>query len=335
MKISASVYSNKDKDLAQLVRELDAHGIDMFHIDCFDDSVFDDIKLIRNISSTPIDLHIINPEPAQFLPEIEKLGIEFVSIQYGAGVVIPPLPQYGKTQWGLAVTADVPLEAFKKSNQHFDFVLFMASEPGLSGKPFNRSVFQHIIAFRQMFPRMQIQVDGGINDQIAFVLRLLGVNSIVSGNYLLNREFLGVGMLNLHRTPAGGGDLNDLKISDFMTPVKYLPVLDKSALSLKSVLETIENSGQGFALVADGKKLHGIISNADLRRGFIRNLDNLDMFDVQQMVNTKPVSMQENESLPAMLHLLNNLNFIILFLPVTDDENNLKGVVLLNNLTRV
>ncbi|HLP19530.1 MAG TPA: hypothetical protein VK174_04485, partial [Chitinophagales bacterium] len=64
MKISASIYSGKGKTPEQLVKELDAHGIDMLHVDCADnDKVFDDIAAIRKISSTPIDLHIISAEP--------------------------------------------------------------------------------------------------------------------------------------------------------------------------------------------------------------------------------------------------------------------------------
>ena len=43
MKISASIYSTT-RDLEQVVRELDAHRIDLFHVDCNDDpKVFDDI----------------------------------------------------------------------------------------------------------------------------------------------------------------------------------------------------------------------------------------------------------------------------------------------------
>lgn len=336
MKISASIYSNKEKAPAQWVRELDAHGIDMFHIDCFDDSVFEDIKKIRETSKTPVDLHIIHKEPARFFDQIAKYKIDFVSIQYGADVVIPSLPEYTGTQWGLALVADDPLSVYASAEHDFDFILFMASAPGVSGKPFNRETFQRIIEFKQQFPKKKIQVDGGVNDRIAFILRLLGIDSIVSGNYLLNREFLGAGMLNLHKTPGLDTSGNDFQLSDFMTPAKYLPVLQKEHLSLRSALETVEKFGLGFLLVTNNDgKLEGVISNADLRRGFIRYLDNADDKSANGMINTRPVSIRENNSLADMLHLLNNLNFIILFLPVVDTDNKLKGAVLLNNLTRV
>ena len=336
MKISASIYSNKEKDLEALVRELDAHGIDMFHIDCFEDSVFKDIERIRAISKTPIDLHIIHPNPESFFGLIDQHKVDFVSVQYNPAIKGAFFGSNGITQWGLAITLNDSLAAVSDILQSADFVLIMASEPGVSGKSFDRANFQRITDFKQQFPQKKIQVDGGVNDRIAFVLRLLGVNSIVSGNYLMKREYLGVGMLNLHKTPSLQEAENDFKMGDFMTPCQYLPVLAEQDLSLKTVLETIEKFRMGFVLVNDeAGRLKGVISNADIRRGFLSKLADLNAVEVGSMINNKPVVIGENESLTDMLHLLNNLSFIILFLPVVDHENQLKGAVLLNNLTRV
>ena len=37
MKISASIYSNKTQDLPEVIKDLDEHQIDFFHVDCNDD----------------------------------------------------------------------------------------------------------------------------------------------------------------------------------------------------------------------------------------------------------------------------------------------------------
>jgi ribulose-phosphate 3-epimerase len=336
MKISASVYSNKEKGLETLVRELDAHGIDMFHIDCFDGSVFKDIERIRAISKTAIDLHIIHERPEIFFDLVDQYNVDFVSVQYNARIKGPMFRKNGVTQWGIAITMKDSLAAVKKHEQDIDFVQFMASEPGVSGKTFDKANFQRITDFKQQFSKKKIQVDGGVNDRIAFVLRVLGVNSIVSGNYLMNSEYLGVGMLNLHKTPSLQVADNDFLVADFMTPAKYLPVIQEDSLSIQNALATIEKYKMGFVLVSDADgKLKGVISNADVRRGFLNNLYNLNAVDVSKMINTNPVVIKENQTLTNMLHLLNDLNFIILFLPVVDKNNNLKGAVLLNNLTRV
>jgi ribulose-phosphate 3-epimerase len=336
MKISASVYSNKEKDLETLVRELDAHGIDMFHVDCFEASAFDGIARIRAISQTPIDLHIIHTQPETFFDLVDQYKVDYVSVQHNPQIKGPMFRKNGITQWGLAITMNDSLSAVTEHEQNIDFALFMASEPGVSGKPFDKANFQRITDFKQQFPLKKIQVDGGVNDRIAFVLRLLGVNSIVSGNYLINREYLGVGMLNLYKTPALQAAENDFQLADFMTPCKYLPILAEAELSLQNALQTIEKYKMGFVLVngADGK-LKGVISNADIRRGLLSKLNDLNAVDVSAIINTKPVVINQSQTLTDMLHLLNDLNFIILFLPVIDAEGRLKGAVLLNNLTRV
>jgi len=64
MKISASIYSSKTQKLPEVIKDLDDHQIDFFHVDCSDDPrVFDDLKVIREYSNKPIDLHIITDSP--------------------------------------------------------------------------------------------------------------------------------------------------------------------------------------------------------------------------------------------------------------------------------
>ena len=69
MKISASIYSDKNRGLEAVIADLAAHQVELLHVDCNDDvTVFDDIKRIRSWCSLPIDLHIITDQPAKFFP---------------------------------------------------------------------------------------------------------------------------------------------------------------------------------------------------------------------------------------------------------------------------
>jgi ribulose-phosphate 3-epimerase len=334
MKISASIYSSKEKSLEELVRELDAHEIDMFHVDCVNnEKVFDDIAAIRKISSTPIDLHIISSEPEKYFSKIGELEIEYVSFQYENLKQLPILPQNSKAKFGLSLTASTSIDVFEKVKDDYSFVMMMTTVPGRSGGEFNRESFQKIIEFKHRFPKTRIHVDGGVNDEIAYILRVLGVNAIVSGSYLMNHESLSSGMLSFHKTP---NEHHTFKVSEFATPVKFLPVLRESDLEFKSVLQTIEKFAAGFVLITDNKgKLNGVVSNADVRRGLLRNADDLNATSAGSIINHNPILINEASTVSGIVHLLNELNFIVLFLPVVDDNGVLKGCVLLNNLTRV
>lgn len=337
MKISASIYSNsKEKSLEALVRELDAHNIDMLHIDCMDSpKVFDDIRAIKQFSITPIDLHIISPNPEQYIPLIEELGVEYVSFQYENLSSIPPVPENSITQYGLAITSNTPIDVFEQVKDSYSFVMMMTTVPGMTGGVFSKDSFQKIIEFKHRYPKTQIEVDGGVNDQIAFILRLLGVNAVVSGSYLLNHESLGAGILSLHKAP------NDkvkhfFSVNDFTTPLQYLPVISNGDTSFKNILQQIEKYGQGFVMFTDADgKLTAIVSNADVRKGLVKNLDNLNAVKGEDLMNIAPVNIHDTASVADMVKLLNNLNFIVLFLPVVDSNNVLKGAVMLNQLTRV
>lgn len=336
MKISASLYSySKEKSLEELVRDLDAHEIDMLHIDCVDDeSVFDDVKRIRKISSTPIDLHVISSDPEKYFSKIEEHKIEYACLQYENMNRVPKLPQKRTAQYGLAFASETATSIFKKAEDNYSFVLMMATVPGQSGGTFNRTNFQKITDFKYRYPHIRIHVDGGVNDSIAFILRLLGVHVIVSGSYLMNHTSLGAGVLSLHKTPNGNGV--HYRISDFYIPAVHLPVVTESETSFKNILQQIEKYGQGFVMITDSRgKLTGVVTNADIRRGLLKHLDNLNEVSSENIINRNPVAINETATLADMLRLLNNLNFIVLFLPVVDAQKKLKGAVLLNNLTRV
>ena len=317
--------------MAEIVGQLSGHGVDMLHIDCRDTpATFDDIRAIRALTQTAIDLHIIAANPLKYAALIRELYIEYVSLQYEDMGKVPDVPRIEGTKFGLAIKSETSLNILEEA-KGYDYIMLMCTTPGMSGGSFQKENFKRIIEIKSRYPNLKIQIDGGVNDEVGYILRLLGVDSIVSGSFLMNHYSIGSGMLSFYKAPSGGS----YSVSDFMMPVSYLPVLDEADLSFEKVLQSIEEHKQGFVLIADkNNALKGVISNADLRRGLIKQMGDLKNIDVRQMINPNPVGISDTADLGQMLTIINELNFIILFLPVTDDKGVLKGAVLLNNLTR-
>lgn len=334
MKISASIYANQLKPLQQIVEELDALHIDMLHVDCVDDMrVFDDIRSIRQYSSTPIDLHIISATPEKYLPLIEELKIEYVSLQFEQLSAKPELPHLYGTKWGLCVQADTSISDYESWVSDFSFLLFMSTSPGISGGVFQKENFSAINQLLGNFPKMQVHVDGGVTNEIAFVLRLMGVRAVVSGSYLMNQPSLGVGLMSLYKS---GNTNSDLPLVDFCFPAKFLPVLKESECTFSTILQTIEVHRKGFVLITNQQsELTGVVTNADTRRALLGAKNNLTEVTVDTLINRQPTTLQQSATLSQMIQLINELNFIILFLPVVDTNNKLIGAILLNHLTRV
>ena len=332
MKISASLYSNKDKNLFDLVKELDHHKIDCFHIDCNDDlAVFEDIREIRKISKTPIDLHIISEEPEKFYPFIRELDIEYVEFQYENLKRKIKLPKSDKTEFGLAIVSDSPIEVFQDYQDDFSYILMMTTTPGKSGGEFRKDNFQKIRKFRNHFPGKKIHVDGGVNDEVSFILRNMGVNLVVSGSYLLNNLYIGAALLSMKLEDVH----SRYKIRDFMIDFEDLPVLHIDKATFPDVLQTIEDYNLGFTLfVSENQYLRGLASNADVRKGLINNISDLNKTKVEDVINRTPVCISQDATISDMLRLIKNKNFIISFLPVTNDKNQLVGAVTFFNLIR-
>ncbi|HHG85792.1 MAG TPA: CBS domain-containing protein [Bacteroidetes bacterium] len=334
MKISASVFSNKQRPLEALVQEIESCSIDYIHVDCNDDlSVGAAIARIRKVSQLPIDLHIISSEPEKFYPMIQEHQVEMVTLQYeDLQGRQPELPDLG-CSWGLSVVTDTPFSCFESFAGQCDFILFMTTVPGQSGGAFDKANFRKIRQFRRHYPDKRIHVDGGVNAEISFALRSMGVHCAVSGSFLVKAESLAHAFLNLLVQKGK----NQLRVGDFMTELEELPVLRKPdishSLSLEKALQVTEDYRMGYCLLVDEKgKLAGLISNADVRRGLLAHISDLQALDISDMINATPKFIHKDATASEMLKFVKRFPFLISYLPVVDDSHRLVGAVNFNNL---
>lgn len=330
MKISASIYSSKERGLEALVTELEAIGVDYVHVDCNDDlGVEDAIARVRAISQLPIDLHIISTQPERFYAMIARHKVDFVTLQYEqiADRHID-LPDLG-CEWGLAITTHTPNEAFDAYASACAFILFMTTTPGQSGGKFDAANFQKIRRFRRAYPGKRIHVDGGVNAEVSFVLRNLGVFSAVSGSFLVNADSVALAYLKL----LVQRDHNHLCVGDVMHRLDELPVLGIADLDARRLLQTIEDYAMGYCLLVDAEgRLAGLVTNADLRRGLLQQLGQPGALDPKPLVNPSPKYISADATISQMLDKVKSLPFIVQFMPVVADGHRLVGAVNFNNL---
>ncbi|MBI4931753.1 MAG: CBS domain-containing protein [Bacteroidetes bacterium] len=332
MKISASIYSSKEKSLPDLVKELDDYIVDYFHIDCNDNlSVFDDIKTIRSLSKTPVDLHIISSQPEMFFQKIIENNVDLVTFQYENLKNGINIPKEIKSKLGLAIVSETETEVFEKYKDSFDFILFMTTTPGKSGGTFNKENFKKIREFHNRYPNKKIHVDGGVTADISFVLRNMGVYSVVSGSYLVNSLMMGNAMHNLrsqYYVPSG------MHVRDVMMSKEEIPIINEKS-SFADVLKSIDEFNFGFTTVADESgKLKGLISNADVRKGLIKKISDLNKVEVNDIVNRKPIHVYDDFTITEMIEFIKNTKQNILYLPVVDRNNNLIGAITFTNLIK-
>jgi ribulose-phosphate 3-epimerase len=332
VKISASIYSGKDKELVSLVQELDAHRVNFFHIDCNDDpTVFEDIKRIREVSKTPIDLHLITSTPEKYFLLIEENKIEYVTFQFEKINGDLKIPDSIKSVLGLSIVSETDIKTFEKYKDKFSFILFMATTPGESGGKFNKQNFKKISNFRNSYPGKKIHVDGGVNEELSFILRNMGVNVVVIGSYLFKNNFIGSALLQLKSDDVEG----HYRVEDFMLDMDETPMLKAGAVSFFDVLKSIDDFKMGFTtIVNDDDVLQGIITNADIRKSLIRNYNNLVNIEIEDMLNHDPAYVYNYETVTDILAYIKNLDFPVLFMPVVNEQKKLVGAIKFNNLIK-
>lgn len=330
MRISASIYSDKKRDLSETIQDLSAHHVDLLHVDCNDDpSVFEDISKIRTWCNIPVDLHIITKHPSKYFDLLREVPVEYVTFQLEDLEEELEIPDDITGKKGLAIITPTPIEAFDKY-KNFDFILIMATIPGQSGGVFDSVNFKKIRDFQQKYPGKSVHVDGGVNGEVSFILRNMGVHTSVSGSYLFNAPSIGHALMDLTKRNLDSQFL----VKDFMIPLSEAPVIGEEA-SVLEVLNAIEIGKLGFTLVVNQQSdLKGLISNADIRKNLIRTKGNLSQESISEIMNTSPLVIRETATVNDLLQQIKKYAFPILYLPVVDQEHKAKGILTFVNLIK-
>ena len=89
---------------------------------------------------------------------------------------------------GVALNLDTPITVLDNFISYIDLVLLMSVPPGESGQEFDERVIAKIIALRQKYPDVKIEVDGGVNAANVAQLVEAGADFLVIGSAIFDAE---------------------------------------------------------------------------------------------------------------------------------------------------
>lgn len=90
---------------------------------------------------------------------------------------------------GVAFSPQTSFSAALLQALKIDTILIMTVEPGRNGAPFLPRELSKVKAARRAFPKMNIEVDGGINPKTIRACKEAGANLFVAGSFLQNERF--------------------------------------------------------------------------------------------------------------------------------------------------
>jgi len=196
IKISPSILSADFSRLGEHIKQLDAYGADMIHIDVMDGMFVPNIsfgipviKSVRNLTKLPFDVHLMIEEPARYVEDFARAGADIITVHYETDRHIDRTINFIKSfgvKAGVALNPATPVNLIKHLISNLDMVLIMTVNPGFGGQKYIEYCSDKIKEVRALSDKynkdIMIQVDGGIDASNIGEVVNSGANVIVAGS---------------------------------------------------------------------------------------------------------------------------------------------------------
>ena len=196
IKISPSILAS---DYANLQSELDRISTsDLIHVDVMDGHFVPNISIgapvvasIKKVCNVPFDVHLMISNPLDYVEDFANAGADIICFHTECDSdvekTVDKIISLGKKP-ALAIKPATPVDDVVKYLDKLSMVLVMTVEPGFGGQSFMESTMPKIVELRAKCPDLDIQVDGGINNETVKIAGKAGANVFVAGSAVFNSE---------------------------------------------------------------------------------------------------------------------------------------------------
>ncbi len=202
VKISPSILSANFANLGEEVRTISKAGADYIHIDVMDGSFVpnitigsDVVKSIRNYSDLPFDVHLMVQNPDIHLENFASAGADIITVHSEATIhlhrTIQKIKSLGKKA-GVSIIPSTNENVLNYILEDIDLILVMTVNPGFGGQKFISSQLKKIEnisnKIAKLNKKIDLEVDGGINQENAKQVINCGANVLVAGSFIFNNQ---------------------------------------------------------------------------------------------------------------------------------------------------
>lgn len=201
IKIAPSILSANFAKLGEEVKEVEAAGAELIHIDVMDGHFVPNITMgpivveaLRPITNLPLDVHLMIENPDAYIEQFAKAGADYITVHVEAcrhlHRTIQLIRSFG-VKPGVVLNPHTPIESIQHILEDVDLVLFMTVNPGFGGQKFISSVVPKVEALSNVIKErglnIEIEIDGGINEETIVACAKAGATIFVAGSAIYNQ----------------------------------------------------------------------------------------------------------------------------------------------------
>lgn len=202
IKIAPSILSADFAKLGEEIKEVERAGADWIHVDVMDGHFVPNITMgplvvdaIRPITHLPLDVHLMIENADQYVEAFAKAGADYITVHVEANPhlhrTLQKIRQAGAKP-GVVLNPHTPVSAIEPILEEIDLVLFMTVNPGFGGQKFIPSVLKKVEQLKAIIDERQlsidIEIDGGINEETVKDAVKAGANVFVAGSAIFGKE---------------------------------------------------------------------------------------------------------------------------------------------------
>ncbi|WP_038091735.1 ribulose-phosphate 3-epimerase [Tumebacillus flagellatus] len=201
IRIAPSILSADFSKLGEEIASVEQGGADWLHVDVMDGHFVPNITIgplvveaIKPHTKLPLDCHLMITNPDTYIPAFAKAGADVITVHVEASPHLHRTLQLIRSlgvKAGVALNPHTPISLIEHVLTDLDMVLLMTVNPGFGGQKFIQNVVPKIKDLRrvldaQNLQHVEIEVDGGINEETSRIVRDAGANVLVAGSAVYN-----------------------------------------------------------------------------------------------------------------------------------------------------
>jgi len=213
IKIAPSILAADFSKLAEEVKEVERAGADLIHIDVMDGHFVPNITMgpivveaLRPITNLPLDVHLMIENPDQYIEAFAKSGADYITVHVEAcrhlHRTIQLIRSFG-VKPGVVLNPHTPIESIQHVLEDIDMVLFMTVNPGFGGQKFIHSVVSKVQQLSTIIQErglsIEIEIDGGINEETIIPCAKAGATVFVAGSAIYSQSDRATALQNIKK----------------------------------------------------------------------------------------------------------------------------------------